>query len=102
MAVFATYASSVLHNGLGRYEVARDAALRVFEQDVFGYGVLVVGELAEAASRTGDTKLVESTLGLADRTHHRHPDRLGPRHGGARPGPARARTRTPTARRSST
>ena len=69
MAVFATLASSVLYNGLGRYEAARDAALRVFEQDVFGYGVLVVGELAEAASRTGDTKLVESTLAwLTERT----------------------------------
>jgi len=69
MAVFATYANSVLHNGLGRYDVARDAALQVFEQDVLGYGVVVVGELAEAASRTGDTKLVESALGwLTERT----------------------------------
>ncbi|HET6986960.1 MAG TPA: AAA family ATPase [Kribbella sp.] len=59
---FAMYARAVLNNGLGRYDAARDAALRVFEQDVFGYGALVVGELAEAASRTGDTKLVESTL----------------------------------------
>ncbi|GAA1644043.1 LuxR family transcriptional regulator [Kribbella alba] len=62
MAAFATYANAVLHNGLGRYEVARDAAMQVFEQDVLGYGVLVVGELAEAASRTGDTKLVETAL----------------------------------------
>lgn len=62
MAAFATYANAVLHNGLGRYELARDAALEVFEQDIVGYGVLVVGELAEAASRTGDTKLVETAL----------------------------------------
>src|SRR4051794_5052651 len=62
MAAFATYANAVLHNGLGRYEAARDAALRVFEQDILGYGVLVVGELAEAASRTGDSKHVETTL----------------------------------------
>ncbi|TCC51372.1 LuxR family transcriptional regulator [Kribbella capetownensis] len=69
MAVFATYANAVLHNGLGRYDTARDAALRVFEQDVIGYGVLVVSELAEAASRTGDTKLVESALTwLTERT----------------------------------
>jgi DNA-binding CsgD family transcriptional regulator len=69
MATFATYANAVLHNGLGRYEAARDAALQVFEQDVLGYGVLVVGELAEAASRTGDTKLVETVLGwLTERT----------------------------------
>nr|WP_272954665.1 LuxR family transcriptional regulator [Kribbella sandramycini] len=55
----ASHASAVLHNSLGRYELARDAAQRVFEQDIVGYGVLVVGELAEAASRTGDLKLVE-------------------------------------------
>ncbi|WP_328523115.1 helix-turn-helix transcriptional regulator [Kribbella sp. NBC_00359] len=69
MAAFATLAKSVLHNGLGRYDAARDAALQVFEQDVLGYGVLVVGELAEAASRTGDTKLVETALAwLTERT----------------------------------
>ncbi|MEU0096853.1 AAA family ATPase [Kribbella sp. NPDC006257] len=69
MVAFAQYARSVLCNGLGRYDAARDAALRVFEQDVIGYGVLVAGELAEAASRTGDTKLVESTLAwLSERT----------------------------------
>ncbi|MFI7065777.1 ATP-binding protein [Kribbella sp. NPDC050124] len=62
MAAFATYANAVLNNGLGQYDVARDAAVQVFEQDVFGYGVLVVAELAEAASRTGDRKLVESAL----------------------------------------
>jgi DNA-binding CsgD family transcriptional regulator len=62
MAMMATYASPVLHNGLGRYDVALGAARQVFEQDVLGYGALVVGELAEAASRTGDTKLVETTL----------------------------------------
>ncbi|MFC9688084.1 LuxR C-terminal-related transcriptional regulator [Kribbella sp. NPDC056951] len=39
-----------------------DAALEVFEQDVVGYGVLAAGELVEAASRTGDTKLVETAL----------------------------------------
>jgi DNA-binding CsgD family transcriptional regulator len=69
MAAFATYTKAILHNGLGRYEVARDAAEQVFDQDIVGYGVLVVGELAEAASRTGDTKLVESTLSwLTERT----------------------------------
>ncbi|WP_410791891.1 helix-turn-helix transcriptional regulator [Kribbella sp. C-35] len=62
MTAIATYTSSLLNNGLGRYETARDAALQVFEQDVVAYGVLVIGELAEAASRTGDTKLVETAL----------------------------------------
>ena len=46
----ATYASSVLHNGLGRHDAARDAAWRVFERDLVAYGPFVVPELAEAAS----------------------------------------------------
>ncbi|HEY3563204.1 MAG TPA: AAA family ATPase [Kribbella sp.] len=62
MTAIATYVNALLHNGLGRYETARDAALQVFEQDPVAYGALVVGELAEAASRTGDAKLVETTL----------------------------------------
>ncbi|WP_167218490.1 helix-turn-helix transcriptional regulator [Kribbella shirazensis] len=62
MTAIATYSSALLNNGLGRYETARDAALQVFEQDPVAYGVLVIGELAEAASRTGDTKLVETAL----------------------------------------
>ena len=101
MAAFATYANSVLHNGLGRYDAARDAALQVFEQDVLGYGVLVVGELAEAASRTGDTKLVETALAwLTERTTATPTD-------WGRGIEARARrswppTRPPTATRSST
>ncbi len=60
--VLTTYAEAVRNNGLGRYELARDAAQWVFDQDVIGYGALVAGELAEAASRTGDSKLVASTL----------------------------------------
>jgi DNA-binding CsgD family transcriptional regulator len=59
---FATYASSVLNNGLGRYAAARDAARRVFERDGLGYGPFIVPELAEAASRTGDTALVKTAL----------------------------------------
>jgi hypothetical protein len=52
--IFATYVSSVLYNGLGRHDAARDAAWQAFERDQVGYGPLVVPELAEAASRTGD------------------------------------------------
>jgi hypothetical protein len=33
----ATYASSVLHNGLGRHKAARDAAWRAFQRDPVGY-----------------------------------------------------------------
>jgi DNA-binding CsgD family transcriptional regulator len=58
----ATSASSVLHNGLGRHDLARDAAWQAFERDQLGFGPFVVPELAEAASRTGDQPLVEAAL----------------------------------------
>jgi DNA-binding CsgD family transcriptional regulator len=65
----ATSASSVLYNGLGRHDLARDAARRAFERDEPGFGPFVVAELAEAASRTGDQPLVEATLDwLSERT----------------------------------
>ncbi|MFF0345775.1 ATP-binding protein [Kribbella sp. NPDC004875] len=62
MIAIATYTSALLNNGLGRYEAARDAASQVVEQDVVAYSVLAIGELAEAASRTGDTLLVGTAL----------------------------------------
>jgi DNA-binding CsgD family transcriptional regulator/tetratricopeptide (TPR) repeat protein len=66
---FADYASAVLYNGLGRHDAARDAARRVFERDPLGFGPFVVPELAEAASRTGDTALVRVALDwLSERT----------------------------------
>jgi DNA-binding CsgD family transcriptional regulator len=65
----ATYASAVLDNGLGRHDAARDAAWRVFQLDDVGFGHLVVPELAEAASRTGDTALLRTALQwLTERT----------------------------------
>ena len=69
MVDFATYASSVLYNGLGRHDAARDAAWRAFERDQMGYGPFLVPELAEAASRTGDVALVTAALEwLSERT----------------------------------
>jgi DNA-binding CsgD family transcriptional regulator len=56
------YARAVLYNGLGRHDAARDAAREAFEDDLVGHGPFLVPELAEAASRTGDTALVESAL----------------------------------------
>jgi DNA-binding CsgD family transcriptional regulator len=56
------YARSVLYNGLGRHDAARDAAREAFHDDLVGHGPLLVPELAEAASRTGDTALLESAL----------------------------------------
>jgi DNA-binding CsgD family transcriptional regulator len=66
---FATYASAVLYNGLGRYGAARDAAWQAFKRDQLGYGPFVVPELAEAASRTGDTALIATAQEwLSERT----------------------------------
>jgi DNA-binding CsgD family transcriptional regulator len=56
------YARSVLYNGLGRHDAARDAAREAFKPDPIGYGSLLVPELAEAASRTADRALLESAL----------------------------------------
>jgi DNA-binding CsgD family transcriptional regulator len=58
----ASYASSVLYNGLGRHDEARDAASRAFEGDQVGRDPLVLPELAEAASRTGDLALLRTAL----------------------------------------
>jgi DNA-binding CsgD family transcriptional regulator len=58
----ADYASSLLYNGLGRHNAARDAARRAFAHDQLGFGPLIAPELAEAASRTGDVALIEATL----------------------------------------
>jgi DNA-binding CsgD family transcriptional regulator/tetratricopeptide (TPR) repeat protein len=62
LVTFAGYANSVLNNGLGRYDAARDAAWEAFERDELGYGPFVVLELGEAASRTGDRALVGAAL----------------------------------------
>ncbi len=62
MVDFCVYARSVLYNGLGRYDAARDAARRAFELRPIGYGPLVVSELAEAAARTGDAGLARAAL----------------------------------------
>jgi DNA-binding CsgD family transcriptional regulator len=56
------YARSVLYNGLGRHDAARDAAREGFQHDLVGHGPFLVPELAEAASRTGDTALLEAAL----------------------------------------
>jgi len=65
----ADYACAVLYNGLGQHDLARDAARRAFERDPVGHGSLVVPELAEAASRTGEEALVHGALDwLSERT----------------------------------
>jgi len=63
MVDVATYAKAVLSNGIGRYDLACDAARAAFEhRDHVGYGQFVVAELAEAASRTGNRALLEAAL----------------------------------------
>ncbi len=63
------YARAVLYNGLGRHHAARDAAWETFQPDPIGYGSWLLPELAEAASRTADRALLESTLEwLSERT----------------------------------
>jgi DNA-binding CsgD family transcriptional regulator len=64
-----SYASSVLYNGLGRHDLAREAVWPAFERDQMGVGPFLAPELAEAASRTGDVALVRAALGwLSERT----------------------------------
>ena len=80
LVTLAAYASAVLYNGLGRHDAARDAAWRAFERDELGYGPFIVPELAEAASRTGDTALVTAALRwLSERTQVT-PHRMGAGH----------------------
>ena len=62
IVTFADYASAVLHNGLGRHDVALAAARQVFERDAVGYQTLVTTEVAEAASRTGDKELLAAVV----------------------------------------
>jgi DNA-binding CsgD family transcriptional regulator len=63
------YARAVLYNGLGRHDAARDAAREAFQLDPIAHGPFVVPELAEAASRVGDSALLESALEwLSERT----------------------------------
>src|SRR6478609_5473819 len=64
-----SYARSVLYNGLGRHDAARDAAWEAFQPDPIGWGSVLVPELAEAASRTGDRALLEFAVEwLSERT----------------------------------
>jgi DNA-binding CsgD family transcriptional regulator len=63
------YARSVLYNGLGRHEAARDAAWEAFQPDPIGYGTWLLPELAEAASKTADRALLEfAAEWLSERT----------------------------------
>jgi DNA-binding CsgD family transcriptional regulator/tetratricopeptide (TPR) repeat protein len=63
VVAFVNYGASLLYNGLGRHDLALDAAQRAFESlemEDAALGPLIVPELAEAASRTGDVALVKA------------------------------------------
>jgi DNA-binding CsgD family transcriptional regulator len=69
IANFAGYAIAMLYNGLAQHEMALHAAREVFERDALaGYQMMVISELAEAASHTGDTTLLVAA-------HHRMSER---------------------------
>jgi DNA-binding CsgD family transcriptional regulator len=55
---FAHYAAAVLYNGLGRHADALAHARPVIESDALGFQTFAAGELAEAASRVGDSELL--------------------------------------------
>jgi ATP/maltotriose-dependent transcriptional regulator MalT len=58
IVAFSHYLSAVLYNGLGRHDEALDCARRVIEWDALGYQSLAAAELAEAASRAGNTDVL--------------------------------------------
>jgi hypothetical protein len=62
MLAIAAHASSVLYNGLGRHDAALHHAQRAFERDDVGFGPMIVPELLEAASRTGEPALAAVAL----------------------------------------
>ncbi|HEV3054788.1 MAG TPA: hypothetical protein VGX45_09060, partial [Solirubrobacteraceae bacterium] len=55
---FSEHVSAVLYNGLGRHAEALQCARRVVEGDTLGYQTLAAFELAEAASRDGDARVL--------------------------------------------
>jgi DNA-binding CsgD family transcriptional regulator/tetratricopeptide (TPR) repeat protein len=62
VVIFADCMRALLYNGIGRYELARDVARRAFERAQLAYDSVVLAELAEAASRTGDLALIQAAL----------------------------------------
>jgi DNA-binding CsgD family transcriptional regulator len=58
VADFAAYGLAVLTNGFGRHAEALAAIKPVFDHDHVGMGALVIPELVEAASRTGNVEIL--------------------------------------------
>jgi DNA-binding CsgD family transcriptional regulator len=64
----ADLAGAILHNGLGQYDAALEAAVRACADDELGFGAFAPHELIEAAVRSGRRDLAVTTM-----------DSLGPR-----------------------
>jgi DNA-binding CsgD family transcriptional regulator len=62
VVALAGYASAVLNNGLGRYEVAMDAAKRASDDGDFGYSSAALPELVEGATRSGRPEVAAAVL----------------------------------------
>jgi DNA-binding CsgD family transcriptional regulator len=58
----AEYVTAVLYNGLGRYELALNAAQETWEHDDLGFANLTMTELVEAAARRGELDLATAAL----------------------------------------
>ena len=80
---FATYASAVLYNGIGRYELARDAAQRVIERRRDRLRLARDRGAGRGCVKDGRRRSARAGTGVDARTHGRHPDRLGDGHRGA-------------------
>jgi DNA-binding CsgD family transcriptional regulator len=63
-ASLAQYALAVLHNGLGNYPAAQDAAARACDSDELPHSNLALPELIEAASRAGQPDRAAAALEL--------------------------------------
>jgi len=62
VVALAGYATAVLNNGLGRYEVAMDGAKRASDDGDFGYSSAALPELVEAATRSGKPEVASAAL----------------------------------------
>jgi DNA-binding CsgD family transcriptional regulator len=54
VVAMAGYGTAVLHNALGRYDVAMDGARRASEDGDWGYAGAALAEIVEAATRAGE------------------------------------------------
>ena len=69
LLTFGEHTRAVLHNGLGHYQAALDAAQSASAQDELMLSVWSLPELVEAAARCGRTELAADALGrLCERT----------------------------------